>query len=316
MGEKAVGRGFGKTILFGEHFVVYGLPGIASAIDKFVEVKAEKVKDLDDIIIDDPVFFKEKVSVKESPDHIKSKSFITTFKDEPDVPTKGIKITFGGTASHGGGMGFSAALGVATTRAINNLFNCGWKDDKVFEVAMRWETLAHGTPSGIDPACATYGSLIWFEKNMEGGKNKIKPFKVGKTLFLVMADTGVRHETKVAVADVRKRKEENPAEYEKIFSEAKAIATKAKQALSYGEIEEIGKLMNQNQELLRKIGVSCPEIEKIIKVANYDGALGAKITGAGMGGTVLILCENEKHQDKIIATLAGQGFKAIKTKIN
>jgi mevalonate kinase len=192
----------------------------------------------------------------------------------------------------------------------------GWKDDKIFEVTMKGETIAHGTPSGIDPACATYGSLILFEKNMEGGKNKIQPFKLGAPLYLVLADTVIKHDTKEAVMDVRKRKEANPAEYEKIFSDYKTLVGKAKTALKFGETIEVGKLMNENHELLKKIGVSIPEIENIIKVMNYSNALGAKITGAGMGGNVIGLCENEKHQDKMLATLESKGIKAIKTKIN
>jgi len=314
--QDAKGRGYGKVILFGEHFVVYGLPGIASGIDKYVEIKAEKVKDLDDIIINDPLFFKEKVSIKESPDHIKSRGFVTTFKDEEDVPKKGIKITYGGNLSPGGGLGFSAALAVAAIRAINNLFDFKWKDEKINELAYKWEIVAHGTPSGIDNTCATYGSLVWFEKDLTGGKNKVRPFKVGSPLFLVIGDSGVSRPTSVAVAAVKKWKEENESEAKKIFAEAKKIVGKAKTALTYGETEEIGKLMNQNNELLVKIGVSHPELDQMIKLALCEGALGAKITGAGCGGNMIALCENEKYQDKVVAALNAKGYKTVKTKIS
>lgn len=311
----AIGKGYAKVILFGEHFVVYGLPGIASSIDKCVQIDAQKVKDSDDVVFDDKVY-NEKISLKENPEHIKSKLFNAMFKDEEFVPKKGIKLTITATSTPGGGMGYSASLCAAMARAMSVLTDQGWKDDKIFEVTMKGETIAHGTPSGIDPACATYGSLILFEKNMEGGKNKIQPFKLGAPLYLVLADTGIKHDTKEAVMDVRKRKEANPAEYEKIFSDYKTLVGKAKTALKFGETIEVGKLMNENHELLKKIGVSIPEIENIIKVMNYSNALGAKITGAGMGGNVIGLCENEKHQDKMLATLESKGIKAIKTKIN
>jgi mevalonate kinase len=238
------------------------------------------------------------------------------FKEEEFVPKKGIKFIINSTFSPGGGMGYSAALNVGIARAMNTLFDLGWKDDKINEVGYKGECISHGTPSGIDNTCATYGSLVWFEKNMGGGKNKTKPFKIGKPLLLVIVDTGIKHNTKEAVEGVKKRKEENPAEYEKIFSEAKKIFSKAKTELGYGGIQEIGKLMNQNQELLKKIGVSSPEIEQIIKIALYEGALGAKLTGAGCGGKVLILCENQAQQEKIIATMQTKGFESVKTKIS
>ncbi|MFA5125702.1 MAG: mevalonate kinase [archaeon] len=310
-----VGKGYAKVILFGEHFVVYGLPGIASALDKFVQVEVQKVKDSDDVVFDDKVF-KEKVSMKENSEHIKCKLFNAMFKEEEFVQKKGIKFMINSTFSPGGGMGYSAALNVGIARAMNNLFELGWKDEKINEVGYKGECISHGAPSGIDNTCATYGSLVWFEKNMEGGKNKIKPFKTGKPLLLVIVDTGIKHDTKEAVAGVKKRKEENPEEYKKIFSEAKKIVAKAKKELSYGGIQEIGKLMNQNQELLKKIGVSSPEIEQIIKISLYEGALGAKLTGAGCGGNVLVLCENEAQQNKIIVSLQTKGFRAIKAKIN
>ena len=313
---RSSGRGYGKVILFGEHFVVYGLPGIASGIDKFVEVTAENLEDSDEVIVVDNVYFNETVSSKTNPEHIKISGPEAMFKDEPEVDLKGLKLTYNGTLSKGGGLGFSAALGVAMARAINNLYCLGWKDDKIFEVAMKWESIAHGTPSGIDPACATYGSLIWFEKNMQGGKNRIQPFSAGKPVLLVIGDTGVPRRTKEAVMAVRQRKEENPEEYEKIFAEAEKIFYEAKSALESGEVTDLGKLMNKNQELLRRIGVSSPELETMIKTSIEKGALGAKLTGAGCGGNMIALCENEGVQDKIIYSLEQAGFKGIKVEIN
>jgi mevalonate kinase len=308
------GKGFAKIILFGEHFVVYGLPGIVSGMDKYVEVDAEKIKDSDDIVFDDKIF-QEKVSMKEQPEHIKSKLFHAMFDDELDITKKGVKIVINGTATPGSGMGYSAALCVAMARAMSDFSGSDWKDDKVNEVAYKGEKISHGNPSGIDNTCATYGTLVWFEKNMEGGLNKAKPFKCGKTLFLVIADTGVKHDTKEAVANVRKLKEANESDFKKYFSDVKKIVTTARKELQYGGIEQVGKLMNENQELLRKIGVSCKEAEEIIKIAEYENAIGAKVTGAGYGGNVIILCENESHQDKIITTLATKNYNAIKVKI-
>ena len=171
-------------------------------------------------------------------------------------------------------------------------------------------------PSGIDNTCSTYGTTIWFEKNMEGGKNTIRPIKCGKSLYFVLANTGIKHNTKEAVEDVKKFKEKNPKEFDVICSDYKSIVSHAKKEVKFGGMFEIGKLMNQNQALLKQIGVSCEQIDQIVKIAIYEGALGAKLTGAGRGGNVLILCENEKFQDKVINSLAGKGFEAIKVKVS
>jgi mevalonate kinase len=320
---KGFGKGQGKIILFGEHFVVYGLPGIASGIDKFVEVEVEKLKDSKDIIFDDKVF-NEKISLINNPENIKIKIFNTIFDKTNEIFSKllefnpiefnGLKFTIKSNFSPGKGLGYSAALSVAMIKSINNLFNLELTDSQINDLAYLGEKVCHGNPSGIDNACATYGSLIYFEKNNE--KNIIKPFKCGKNLYLVLADTGVNHNTKESVENVKKRKEENESSFKKIFSNYKKIVSSAKKELGYGAIIEIGKLMNENQELLKEIGVSCKEADEIIKLCEYENSLAGKVTGAGDGGNVIILCESEKHQEKIISALQRKNYAGIKIKVS
>lgn len=311
----SMGKGYAKVIIFGEHFVVYGLPGVAAGIDKFVQIEAQKVKDSDDVLFDDKVF-NEKLSEKKDSENIKFKLFHAIFDKEEFLPKKGIKFIINSNFSAGSGMGYSAAFCVAITRAMNNLFSQDWKNEKINELAYLGECVAHGKPSGIDNTCATFGTTIWFEKNMQEEKNKVRPIKCGKNLYFVLADTGIKHNTKEVVEKVKKFKEENKKEFDVICSDYKSIVSKAKKEIQFGGVIEIGKLMNQNHLLLKQLGVSNEQIDQIIRIANFEGAIGAKITGAGMGGNVLILCENEKGQEKIINSLIGKGFEAIKIKVN
>ena len=128
----AIGKGYGKMILFGEHFVVYGLPGVAAGIDKFVQIEAQKVKDSDDVLFDDKVFG-EKISMKENPENIKCKLFHAMFDSDEFLPKKGIKFIVNSNFASGIGMGYSAAFSVALARAMNILFDQSWKDDKINE---------------------------------------------------------------------------------------------------------------------------------------------------------------------------------------
>lgn len=202
-------KGYGKVILFGEHFVVYGLPGIASGIDKYVEVEIQELKDTKDIIFDDKVF-KEKFTLKEQPEHIKSKMLKAIIEGEEFVTLEGLKIIINANLPAGGGLGYSAALAVAMAGALNQIFELGWKQNQINEAAYKAEKITHGTPSGIDNSCATYGTVIWFEKNMKGGENTIRPFKCGKSLLCLLVDTGIKHDTKKAVTMVRENKEKEP----------------------------------------------------------------------------------------------------------
>jgi len=311
----AKARGFGKVILFGEHFVVFGQPGIASGIDKYVEVEIAKVKDSTDVTFDDKVF-KEKVSMKENPENIKCKMLNAMFKDEQFVKLEGLKITINSNLPNGAGLGYSAAIAVAIARAMNQLFDLLWKDEQINETAHKSEQIVHGTPSGIDTACATYDSVIWFEKGNKEKKDSVRRLKCGKALQFLLVDTGIKHASKEALGVVKKYETASKKKFDIMCSDYKKLAGKAKQELQYGGVNELGKLMNENHSMLKELGLSTKEIDEIVKVAIYDGALGAKITGAGMGGNVLILCYNEAQQDKLITAYAGRNYKAMKVKIS
>ena len=58
-------------------------------------------------------------------------------------------------------------------------------------------------------------------------------------------------------------------------------------------IEALGKLINENQELLETLGVSSPELERLIATARQAGAVGAKLSGAGLGGNMIALAPSE-----------------------
>ncbi|MBT4191694.1 MAG: mevalonate kinase [Candidatus Diapherotrites archaeon] len=307
----STGKGYGKLILFGEHFVVYGLPGIASGLnDIFIESTAEKINE-DKVIIEDNKFFKgEIVDVYKDIDENKSKYYKPIFEYKN---SRGVKITWDGNIGYSGGMGFSAAAAVSIIRAMDLLENWNLNDEEVNSLAYECEKIANGNPSGIDNTCATYGSLVWFEKQQP--RNIVQPFKSEKELFFVIADTNVWHETDKVVASVRERKDADPEKFEEIFKDANELVIEAKQALEHGDIKMIGELMNNNQTLLREIGVSCDELEELIEIALEKGALGAKLSGAGAGGIMIALAENIIMQEKIAKAFEEKGYKTMKTSI-
>jgi mevalonate kinase len=308
--EKAIGKGYGKLILFGEHFVVYGLPGIASGIDKQFGIEMQKIEE-DDIIVEDNIYYNETVKLSENPEHIK----FTALKPVIDsLNLNKVKLTFSGDLARKG-MGLSAAYAVATIRAANNLFSLNLDDKKINALAYECEKVSHGTPSGIDNTCATYGTPLWFEKNLEEGQNKIELFNIAKPLYLVIGDTGKTASTKEIVFGVKERREAEPEEYDEIFEQYISLVNEARIALQKGDIRMIGELMNNNQTLLREIGVSCDELEELIETSLEAGALGAKLSGAGKGGIMFALAENKESQEKIARAIENKGFKAIKTVI-
>jgi mevalonate kinase len=232
-----------------------------------------------------------------------------------DVGCQKLKITFSGDLFAASGVGASAAQATSLARALNDHFTLMWNDEKINEAAYEGEKAYHGTPSGIDNTASTYGGLIWFEKNLNGGKNKIEVVKSGKKIPLVIANTGITASTAEVVADVRRLKEANPLKFDKIFSDYHKLAIDAKVALLEGDIKTIGNLMNKNHKLLQQITVSGDINDELVALALKKGALGAKMTGTGRGGLVIALTEIEEIQQKIANAIEEEGYDAWKTKI-
>ncbi|MBN1214726.1 MAG: mevalonate kinase [Candidatus Lokiarchaeota archaeon] len=232
-----------------------------------------------------------------------------------DIENQKLLLTFEGDLYAASGVGASAAQCTSLARALNDEFNLELDDEMINKAAYEGEKGYHGTPSGIDNTVSTYGGLIWFEKNLSGGKNQMDKLKSKNKMFLVIGNTGETASTTEVVKDVKKLKEENPDKFEKIFENYKDLAIDAKKALIESDVKTIGHLMNKNHELLQEITVSGKINDLIVKLARDNGALGAKMTGTGRGGLVIALASDKDTQEKISNTIQKNGYMAWKTTI-
>lgn len=308
MGE---GKGFGKTILFGEHFVVYGLPGIAAALSDYTEAAVEPSEEGFVFVDNRP----ETPGYKETKVGEISRQ-IEAIKKHFDLDAKKpLKITLSGNLVCATGIGASAALAASIARAISQELKLNLNDEQINQAAFAAEQAGSGNPSGIDNTCAVYGGFINFEKNLQGGPNKIGLMKVKKPVEIVLANSGVTHELKSVLEDVKALKEKKPKDFEKIFEDYRKFFDSALAALEKSDWRKLGKLMNKNHELLQKITVSCKELDKMQKIALKAGALGAKLTGTGRGGLLVALTPGKELQEKVASALEKAGFACKKTKI-
>lgn len=305
------GIGFGKAILFNEHFVVYGIPSIVSAIGNYTTAKIDDTTTpgwtLEDNRKATPGYKEDKKDQQQdSINKILNKMNI-------DANTKGIHITLAGNLYCASGIGASAASCVAIARALSAHYNMDLTDEQINEIAFEGEKGYHGTPSGVDNSAATYGGLIWFQKTEDGPQIETIPLQ--QPLEIVIGNTGKVADTKAAVAGVKTRKETEPEKYSELFKQAENIAYLARDALADGDLKEIGKLMNQNHKLLQHLEVSSRELDFLVHLARKAGALGAKLTGGGLGGNMLALSPGRKLQDTVANAIEKEGFQTIRTTV-
>ena len=307
-----------KVILFGEHFVVYGNPAILASITRRIAVDARMINENRVIIRSDMGLAGEytdsiyrtieggiEAKATLDPLHCAIRQVLSSRNKKT-----GIEINISSSVPPGIGLGSSAAACVATVAAVSLLFQKKLSKQKICQMAIESERLIHKTSSGADCYVSTFGGLILYSKA------KFKKVQAKGPLALVIASTGVRHSTGDLVAGVKKFKDRNESLFESMMKQAASICTLAQGAIASGRRDRIGELMNENQAILRQLGVSHYKADDLIDICCKAGALGAKITGAGGGGAVIALAASMQDGEKIASRVKAAGYESFEVEID
>jgi hydroxymethylglutaryl-CoA reductase len=262
----ASGKAAGKVILLGEHGVVYGRHALAVPISDVVNVSVTRASELS---------------------HDLPGEFVDVLLNELGVDDKGWRISIDSQLPFGKGLGSSAAIAVAIVRAFNSALKLGLDDERVNAIAFASEKLAHGTPSGVDNTLATFAKPMLFRN---AGGVQFESLDISTPPPLLVAWGQETGRTSEQVAGVRKRREQSVAHFDYLFDEMDRLSRQGAELLQAAKWEDLGALMNICHGLLNAIGVSTPDLERMVALARQYGAVGAKITGAGGGGSIVALC--------------------------
>lgn len=308
----------GKIILFGEHFVVYGTTAVVAAINRRTTARAQLV-DKNKVIIRSDIgsaaeFGDFGAKVLEGGRDTKAilaplygaiRSVLIAHSQN-----SGVQVELKSQFPYGIGLGSSAASCVASAAAVDSLFR---PHDKnwICERALESERMIHKNSSGADCYICTFGGIMRYGR--DDGYTRI----VTKSrLRLVVSNTGIRHSTGELVERVRKFRQDNLASFKDLSTQANEICIKALQSIKSGKIDKLGRLMLDNQELLRKIGVSHRKAEALIDLSMRAGAIGAKITGAGGGGAVIALASSSAECARIARAIRRAGYGSMEVELD
>ena len=300
--------GHGKIILFGEHAVVYGSRAIAAPVP--LAVRARIVDEKDGVWLVIPRWG---VEQRLRSDPSKQMSFevpAALMLRELGLADRSMRIEVYSEIPRAMGLGGSAAVAVAIIRALDRHFKLDLSNDQVNALAYQCECVAHGTPSGIDNTVATFGQPLVYRR---GDPPEIHSLQLPKPVQFVIGMTGVEGLTAKMVARVRDGRERNRDVYDAMFKGIDALTVQAIEALKKNDLERLGELMNVCQGLLNGIQVSSWELEELIQVARETGALGAKLTGGGGGGSMIALCPD--NADTVIEAMRDAGYQAMEVSI-
>jgi mevalonate kinase len=300
----------GKVILFGEHAVVYGQPAIAVPVTQVkatATVEAAPAGSGLTIVASD---LNERFTLAKAPqnDPLAAAVQVTLTRlseAEPDAT-----LTIQSAIPIASGMGSGAAVSTALVRALAKFLGYPLKPDEVSELVYEVEKIHHGTPSGIDNTVVAYEKPIYFVR-----EKPIKRLTVGEPFILLIADTGKPSPTGKIVGRVRRNRDRDPAHYDALFDQIGDIADEARGAIESGAVEDLGPLMDENHELLIELGVSSSLLDDLVETARLTGALGAKLSGAGQGGNMIALVEDDFAEEVAEALSDAGASRIIQTKV-
>lgn len=284
----------GKTILFGEHAVVYGRPAIAAPVS---QVRARAIVSANprgtsgEVLVQAPDVGLEAILDELDESHPLAQAIRRTLAELGVKRLPACTIRVSSTIPVAAGLGSGAAVSVAIIRAVANFAGRHLPDEIVSALAYQVDKLYHGTPSGIDNTVITYARPVYFVRGQP-----IQMLKLPAPFTIVIGDTGVQSSTALAVGDVRSAWQADAERYESIFDEIGRIAQAARRAIEAGRPQELGQLMDDNHALLYDMGVSSPELEQLVWAARVAGAQGAKLCGGGRGGNMIALVDDVQAQ--------------------
>jgi mevalonate kinase len=173
---------------------------------------------------------------------------------------------------------------------------------------MAWERVFHGNPSGVDAAVSAQGGCVFFRKG-----EPLEPVRTRGALHLCIGHSGIASSTKSMVDSVARLRVRRPEIVAKTFDAVRSLVNNARLAIEAGDRFALGRLMDLNQMLLSGLFVSTTEIERMCAVARGAGAFGAKLTGAGGGGSVVALVPSSAAAEGVLAAWKAEKFDGFAT---
>jgi mevalonate kinase len=304
----ATGKAFGKTILIGDQFVLREVPAVVAALPFETEAIVEQSPGdgwrLEDNRIEVPGY-----KEKKKTDQVESINRILEVMNI-DVTKTPIRISYGGSLLAGSGVGASAASCVSLARALNEEFGLNLDIKEINHIGWEGEFAYHGTPSGVDNTASTYGGIIFY--HIKNGEKTFAKIPVKKPFEVVLANSGITADTKLMDGITERNEKEDPGLFASRLKTITSQAFEMKQAIQADDLDRVGELMTANHAIVKEIGFSHEILDHLCKLGLEKGALGAKVTGGGMGGYMVALTPGKELQDTVAAAFESEGYKVIR----
>lgn len=302
--DAALGVGYGKVVIMGEHAVVYGRHAIAAPLPMTIKAQVEDCDEGIHLLI--PRWGVEFQLASNPKERRSFERPAGVMLDELGLSGRAMRIEVFPEVPRSMGLGGSAAMAVAIVRALDKHYRLGLADEEVNRLAFEAEKLAHGNPSGIDNTLACYAKPLVFRA---GNPPLVETLNIKTPIPMVVGMTGHEGLTAKTVGRVNAAWQQDRKLYERIFDQIDTLVLRGVQAIQDEDLVTLGQLMNICHGMLNALQVSTPELEQLVDIARANGALGAKLTGGGGGGSIIALCDGDT--DAVVNAIRAAGFEAV-----
>lgn len=253
---------------------------------------------------------------------------------EAGHPVTGADVHLTSTVPTGAGLSSSAALEVVTALALNDLFGLGLSRPELARIAQRAENGFVGVPCGVmdqmASACAEEGHALHLDTRDLSYRQV--PFDLAaEGLRLLVVDTRVKHalgdgayaerragcEAGARALGVSALRDVSAAQLpdslarlsdETVLRYVRHVVTDNARVehvialLDAGDTRAVGPVLTEGHASLRDdLRVSCAELDLVVEAANAAGALGARMTGGGFGGSAVVLVATDRAETVSVA---------------
>ncbi len=300
---QGVGTTHAKALLMGEHAVVYGFPAVVVPLsDLKVRAYARLRNDNNWLTCS---FYAGPLG--DAPQEVSGLQLLISAAMEELSWDGSVEISIQSDIPPGYGLGSSAAVAAAVARALYDLVRRTPSREKLLELVGVSETIYHGVPSGVDAMAAISDKPLWFVRG-----HPPMPISIGAPMFLVLAATSQPANTRQMVQRVRGIQERFGLGAGPIHRIG-ALTRASRTALEHGDYPYVGALMTEVHRELVALNTTTPAMDRLITVALGHGALGAKLTGSGGGGSIVVLVQDAEKQRQVAEGLKLAGASAVWT---
>jgi len=289
-------RACGKTIVLGEHWVVYGAPALAVPVETVTTqvtlIRGERGLQTD--------VSSEHRALAEQVYEDAMRGFGLCSVTNPWRATVQSDIPVGE------GLGSSAALGCALVGTLSQASQRSLTGSESMDHIFELEKRIHGTPSGLDHTVIFHEAPIVFQD-----RRTFEVLPWPQDCHLILASSGVAGSTREAVQAVARWRDENGSQFDTLHENMTTVIRQGIAAFQQGDMAVLGSAMSDSHAALQTVGVSTPTLNRLVQAALDAGAFGAKLTGAGLGGAVLALVSAASRSQVQEALLSAGAVQAL-----